>query len=157
MGISVEAEKPPEGGWSAFRELAGQGVACFTSGMAGSAPVGGSLSRSMIAGISGASSPLMGLICGIATCCLAFPSVSAVMASTPKAILAAVVLAAVLPGVVYPKDMLKLKGSEAFVSWGTCIGSLLMDPTKGFFLGVAMHAVTHAAGKALSFSTKKDT
>eukprot|EP00746_Dinoflagellata_sp_MGD_P080943 gnl/MRDRNA2_/MRDRNA2_32249_c0_seq1.p1 gnl/MRDRNA2_/MRDRNA2_32249_c0~~gnl/MRDRNA2_/MRDRNA2_32249_c0_seq1.p1 ORF type:complete len:126 (-),score=32.01 gnl/MRDRNA2_/MRDRNA2_32249_c0_seq1:87-464(-) len=124
--------------------------------MAGSAPVGGSLSRSMIAGISGASSPLMGLACGVATCCLAFPSVSMVMAPTPKAILAAIVLAAVLPGVLYPKDMLKMKAGDAFVGWGTCIGSLWMDPTKGFFLGLAMYGITQAAGKALGSGKKKD-
>merc|ERR1712226_821840 len=43
--LSVQAEAPPAFGWSPAREMAGQGIACFASGLAGSAPIGGSLSR----------------------------------------------------------------------------------------------------------------
>ncbi|CAK0790476.1 unnamed protein product [Prorocentrum cordatum] len=108
--ISVEAEKPPPGGWVPSVELSGQGVACVVSGMAGSAPAGGSLSRSMVAGLTGAASPLMGLVCGVCTLLLAIPQVASLLAPTPKAVLAAICLAAVLPTVLRPKDVLKLQG-----------------------------------------------
>merc|ERR1719321_2530333 len=126
------------------------------SGLVGSAPIGGSLSRSLIAGMIGSNSPIMGFVSGITTLFLAFPQVAIILAPMPKAVLAAIVLAAVLPGVVYPKDVLKLKGMDIFVGWGTTIGSCAMDPTKGFFLGVLMYAVTQAPGKVLGSGKKKD-
>lgn len=147
--ISVEAEKPPPGGWSPARELAGQGLGCVISGMAGSAPVGGSLSRSMVAGMTGANSPIMGLVSGIATLVLAFPQVAALLAPTPKAVLSAVVLAAVLPGVVNPKDVLKLKSTDAIVAWATAVASCATDPTKGFGVGLALHLVMKGFGSLL--------
>ncbi|OLP90393.1 hypothetical protein AK812_SmicGene28048 [Symbiodinium microadriaticum] len=86
--ISVEAERPAPGGSRPTRELAGQGIGCIASGMAGSAPVGGSLTRSMLAGMIGKGDELMpmnnlgiagrlmGLVCGFATMGLAFPQVT---------------------------------------------------------------------------------
>jgi len=146
--ISVEAEKPPPGGWSPARELAGQGIGCMVSGMAGSAPIGGSLSRSMVAGMTGAASPIMGLVSGLATAVLAFPQVAALLAPTPKAVLAAIVLAAVLPGVVKPKDVLKLKGADAAVAWCTALASCFSDPTKGFGVGLVLYTLLFMFRKA---------
>eukprot|EP00913_Durusdinium_trenchii_P029278 g27445.t1 len=51
--ISVEAERPAPGGSRPNREMAGQGLGCIASGMGGSAPIGGSLTRSMLAGMIG--------------------------------------------------------------------------------------------------------
>lgn len=131
--ISVVPEGPAN-------ELAGQGIGCIVSGMAGSAPVGGSLSRSMVAGMTGATSPLMGFVSGSATLVLAFPQVGALLAPVPKAVLAAVVLAAVLPSVLWPKDVLGLRGADAAVGWATALACCLTDPTKGFGAGLAVHA-----------------
>lgn len=153
--ISVEAESPPPGGWSPSVELAGQGMGCVVSGMVGSAPVGGSLSRSMVAGMTGASSPLMGLVSGIVTLCFCFPQVVALLAPTPKAVLAAIVLAAVLPSVVYPKDVLKMKGMDAAVGWVTALASAFSDPTKGFGVGCAVYACVVALRRVLGDSAKK--
>mmetsp|Transcript_106916 Transcript_106916/g.238590 ORF Transcript_106916/g.238590 Transcript_106916/m.238590 type:complete len:466 (+) Transcript_106916:98-1495(+) len=155
--ISVEAERPPPGGWSPARELAGQGLGCLASGMAGSAPVGGSLSRSMVAGMTGASSPLMGLVSGFATLILAFPQVSALMAPTPKCVLAAIVLAAVLPPIIRPKDVLRLRGLDAAVGWTTAIASLMFDPTKGFGIGCAFYAVVQGMRHFRSVLRKRRT
>lgn len=121
------------------REMFGQGIGCVISGMAGSAPVGGSLSRSLVAKMTGASSPLAGLVNGLVTLTLAWPSIAGLLAPTPKAILAAVVLAAVLPQVLYPKDVLRLGGQAALVAWTTAAVSALVDPTKGFGAGLALH------------------
>merc|ERR1712232_340996 len=132
---------PPPGGWGPNHELAGQGAGCVVSGMLGSAPIGGSLSRSMVASLTGASTPLMGFVCGSATMLLALPHVAMLLASTPKAALAAVVLAAVLPSVIYPKDLLKLDGVDTVVGFATAVASSFIDPTKGFAVGLVLHAV----------------
>mmetsp|Transcript_51563 Transcript_51563/g.116216 ORF Transcript_51563/g.116216 Transcript_51563/m.116216 type:complete len:453 (-) Transcript_51563:30-1388(-) len=121
------------------KELVGQGVGCIVSGMVGAAPIGGSLSRSLVAGMTGASSPLSGLVGGFCTMLLAFPTVSAYLAPTPKAVLAAIVLAAVLPAVTRPKDMLKLAGLNIVTGWGTALACLATDPTIGFGVGLFMH------------------
>eukprot|EP00439_Symbiodinium_sp_Y106_P028026 s1835_g3.t1 len=139
--ISVEAERPAPGGSRPTRELAGQGIGCIASGMAGSAPVGGSLTRSMLAGMIGASSPLMGLVCGFATMGLAFPQVSKLLVMTPKAVLSSTVLAAVLPAVVAPKDLLRLGGPDALAGWATAAATCSTDPTKGFGIGLLVYAV----------------
>eukprot|EP00929_Paragymnodinium_shiwhaense_P105749 TRINITY_DN70811_c0_g1_i1.p1 TRINITY_DN70811_c0_g1~~TRINITY_DN70811_c0_g1_i1.p1 ORF type:complete len:498 (-),score=92.62 TRINITY_DN70811_c0_g1_i1:427-1920(-) len=130
---------PPPDGWSPARELAGQGVACMVSGMLGSAPVGGSLSRSMVANLTGAQSPIMGAVCGLASMMLSLPQVAVLLAPTPKAVLAAIVVAAVLPTVAYPKDMLKLSGVDAVVAWTTALATCFADPTRGFGIGMVSH------------------
>eukprot|EP00933_Yihiella_yeosuensis_P040049 TRINITY_DN34272_c0_g1_i1.p1 TRINITY_DN34272_c0_g1~~TRINITY_DN34272_c0_g1_i1.p1 ORF type:complete len:459 (-),score=61.27 TRINITY_DN34272_c0_g1_i1:428-1804(-) len=130
--ISVVPDSPAN-------ELAGQGVGCVLSGMCGSAPIGGSLSRSMVAGMTGATSPLMGFVSGVTTLLLAFPQIGTLLAPVPKAILAAIVLAAVLPGVLRPKDVLKLRGIDAVAGWSTAIASCFLDPTKGFGVGLVVY------------------
>merc|ERR1712039_570422 len=142
-------------------ELAGQGVGCICSGMLGSAPIGGSLSRSMVAELTGATSPLMGFVSGIATLLLAFPQVGALLAPTPKSVLAAVVLAAVLPGVLNPKDLLKLRGVDATIAWMTTAAVCVTDPTNGFGVGLVAFVLVRAfqkatdGGKFLRVSPKK--
>merc|ERR1712039_198863 len=125
-------------------ELAGQGVGCICSGMLGSAPIGGSLSRSMVAELTGATSPLMGFVSGIATLLLAFPQVGALLAPMPKSVLAAVVLAAVLPGVLNPKDLRKLRGVDAAIAWATTGAVCITDPTNGFGVGLVAYVLVWA-------------
>lgn len=141
--VSVEAQAPPANGWSATKEMLGQGIGCVVSGMAGGAPVGGSLSRSMVAQMTGAGSPLMGLVCGITSAALALPAVAVYFAPVPKATLSAIVLAAVLPSVVNPKDVLKLKGTDALIAWVTAMVSTFADPMVGFMAGSVLYAVFH--------------
>lgn len=126
------------------RELAGQGVGCIVSGMAGSAPVGGSLSRSLVAKMAGASSQMTGLVSGMVTMALASPAIAILLSPMPKAILAAVVLAAVLPSVAFPKDLRKLRGADSVVGWTTFVASVLTDPTKGFVIGVVAYGLINA-------------
>lgn len=148
--ISVVPDGPPQ-------ELAGQGVACVVSGMVGSAPIGGSLSRSLVADVAKPTSPLMGFTSGVATVILAFPQVGILLAPMPKAVLAAVVLAACLPGVMYPKEVLKLSGTDALVGWITALASCFLDPTKGFGVGcVAYASLLLVMPKAEKKADKKD-
>jgi len=144
LGIVSVADNVPLG-----RELFGQGIGCLVSGVAGSAPVGGSLSRSLVAKMTGASSPVAGFVAGLATMALAAPALAGLLAPTPKAILAAVVLAAVLPSVVYPKDMMAFKGRSAIVGWSTTACTVLADPTKGFVAGLIVHILLHPSSLKL--------
>lgn len=146
--ISVEAERPAPGGSRPSREMAGQGFACIASGMGGSAPVGGSLTRSMLAGMIGASSPMMGLVCGFVTMCLGFPFIATLLEPTPKAVLSSTVLAAVLPAVVAPKDLLRLKGSDALAGWISAAATCMTDPTKGFGIGCATYFLFYGMRRA---------
>ena len=63
------------------------------------------------------------------------------MKDTPKAALAAVVIAAVGPGVCRPKAVLKLGAADALVAWSTALASVVADPTTGFCLGLAFAAL----------------
>jgi len=137
-------------------ELAGQGVGCIVSGMLGSAPIGGSLSRSMVADLTGAASPLMGFVSGVATLLLAFPQVGSLLAPMPKAVLAAVVLAACLPTVVNPKDVNRLKGADFIVGWATALASCFTDPTKGFAIGLVVHVLLDLGSGKGKVEAKKD-
>ena len=101
----------PTQAWSPDRELAAQGVASVASGAFRGGPCGASLSRSMLARLTGATSRAAGFVHGVAAISL-LPYAGA-LAATPKAALAAVVLAAVGPGVARPKGVLALRGSEA--------------------------------------------
>ena len=114
----------PTQAWSPDRELAAQGVASVASGAFRGGPCGASLSRSMLARLTGATSRAAGFVHGVAAISL-LPYAGA-LAATPKAALAAVVLAAVGPGVARPKGVLALRGSEAGARHG--VGSARGKP-----------------------------
>jgi len=141
--VSIQAEMAPSGDWNTARELAGQGIASIVSGIAGGGPVGGSLSRSMVAKMTGASSPIMGFVCGLTTMAFTVHAAAVFLAPIPQAVLAAIVLAAVLPSVLHPKDLIKLGGKDAAVGWLTASSSVLVDPMTGFIFGTAVYVLLH--------------
>jgi len=146
QSVSVCSAFEAENGhaWSPDRELAAQGVASVASGAFRGGPCGASLSRSMLARLTGATSRAAGFVHGVAAISL-LPYAGA-LAATPKAALAAVVLAAVGPGVARPKGVLALRGSEAGVAWLTALASVVADPTTGFLAGLAAAAAVAALG-----------
>merc|ERR1740121_720499 len=93
--------------------------------------------------MTGAKSPLMGLVCGITSAALALPAVALYFAPVPKATLSAIVLAAVLPSVVNPKDVLKLKGDNALIAWVTAMVCVFADPMVGFMVGLILYGIFH--------------
>ena len=101
--------------------------------------------------MTGASSPKAGFVHGVAAILLL--PYAATLKDTPKAALAAVVLAAVGPGVVKPKALLKLHSTDAVVGWLTAFVSVLADPTAGFVAGLALAALLSPLSKAQT--TKK--
>jgi len=142
MGIASGFEDENGIPWSAPRELIAQGVACGIAGATGSAPVSGSMSRSLVSRMAGTTSQLSCMITALIWIYM-MPYMS-VMTPTPQAALSAVIVSAVVKSVIYPKDLLAMKGSDFIVGWGTGIATAVTSPTIGFGIGLVLFATTSA-------------
>jgi len=139
MGIASGFETENGIAWSAERELVAQGVACGVAGMVGSAPVSGSLSRSLVSRVAGTTSQFACIFTGLLWIfCMPYMSI---MSPTPKAILSAVIMSAVIVGVCNPKELRALKGLDAIEGWATALATGLSSPTIGFGFGVVLSLV----------------
>jgi len=125
--------------WSAPREMVAQGISCLVAGLTGSAPVGGSLSRSLISRMTGATSSLSCIITAVCWICL-IPYMG-FMSTTPKAALSAIIICAVVKSVLIPKDLKNLAGLDAFLGWTTGITVALTSPTIGFGTGMIIWSI----------------
>lgn len=140
MGIASGFESENGISWSAPRELVAQGVSCLVAAMVGSAPVSGSMSRSLVSRMTGTTSQLACIL----TACIwivALPYMT-IMSPTPKAALSAVIVSAVLEGVCWPKDLINAKGWDFVVAWGTGLLTAATSPTLGFGMGAVLYLVT---------------
>ena len=81
--------------WDSDREFVGQGASNVASALAGGFPVGGSFSRSALNRSAGAQTRWSGAVTGLVV--LAFIPFASVLSSLPKAVLAGIVIAAVVP------------------------------------------------------------
>lgn len=140
MGIASTFEAENGVQWSAPRELIAQGVACGVAAMVGSAPVSGSMSRSLVSRMAGTTSQLSCIV--TAFIWIYMMPFMTVMSPTPQAALAAVIMSAVVKGVVMPKDLLAMKGTDFIVGWGTGIGTAVTSPTIGFGIGLLLVGIT---------------
>lgn len=52
--------------------------------------------------------------------------------------MSAVIVSAVIKGVVYPKDLLGFGGTDSVVGWGTAVATALTSPTIGFGAGLIL-------------------
>jgi MFS superfamily sulfate permease-like transporter len=139
MGIASGFEAEDNIPWSAPRELLAQGVSCGVAAAVGSAPVSGSLSRSLVSRMTGTTSRMACLVTALLWIyCLPYMSI---MSPTPKAALSAVIVSAVLSTVVLPKDLFRLQGLDVIAGWGTGIATALTSPTIGFGAGLALYFV----------------
>jgi MFS superfamily sulfate permease-like transporter len=139
MGIASGFETENGISWSAERELVAQGVACGVAGLVGSAPVSGSLSRSLVSRVAGTTSQFACIFTGLLWIfCMPYMSI---MSPTPKAILSAVIMSAVITGVCNPKELKKLKGLDAVEGWATAVATGLSSPTIGFGFGIVLSLV----------------
>ncbi len=114
--------------WDPNREFLSQGVANLAAGLASGFPVGGSFSRTSLAFLTGAVSRWTGLVTGLTV--LAFLPLSGVFRPLPRAVLAAIVIAAVaglidLAGI---KGLWRLSKAQALVGWSTAAVTLLVAP-----------------------------
>lgn len=137
MGIASGFQSEDGIAWSAPRELIAQGVACGMAAAVGSAPVSGSLSRSLVSRMTGATSQMACLVTALFWIYL-LPYMG-IMTPTPKAALSAVIVSAVLKGVCVPKELMKLQGIDSIVGWGAGIATALTSPTLGFGAGLALY------------------
>ena len=154
VGIASGFESENGVAWSPSRELVSQGVACGVAGMTGSAPVSGSLSRSLVSRMAGTTSQFGCMV--TAMCWICFLPYMSIMTPTPKAALSAVIVSAVVKGVVVPKDLLKLNTfSDQLIGWGTALATACTSPTLGFGSGILLSTVVFIFQKV--FGSKQKT
>ncbi len=131
--------------WSPDREFISQGAANVAAGLFGGFPVGGSFSRSSLNYLSGARTRWSGAVTGIAV--LSFLPFAQILAPLPRAILAAIVIAAVAPlirlGLL--ASLWRISRAQAGVGWITLVFTLSLAPhieqavVLGILAGVAVH------------------
>lgn len=141
MGIASGFEDENGIEWSAPRELIAQGVACGVAGATGSAPVSASMSRSLVSRMAGTTSQMSCMVTALLWIYM-MPYMT-IMTPTPQAALSAVIVSAVVKSVVYPKDLLAMRGSDVIVGWGTGIATAVTSPTIGFGIGLVLFAATN--------------
>lgn len=154
MGIASGFESENGIPWSAPRELIAQGVGCGVAAMVGSAPVSGSMSRSLVSRMTGTTSQLACILTAMIWI-VAMPYMS-IMSPTPKAALSSVIVSAVLKSVVVPKSLMELKGIDFAVGWGTAVLTAVSSPTLGFGSGLVLYLVTIPLQPSSEKTIKKD-
>jgi SulP family sulfate permease len=133
--------------WDADREFLSKGLANVVAGMTGGLPVGGSLSRTSVNRLAGAESRWSGLVTGVAVLC--FLPFAQVLEALPRAVLSAIVIAAIWK-VVRPGALLgiwKVSKPQAFVAGFTFVATLALAPQidRAILLGIGLSAVVHLA------------
>lgn len=131
--------------WSADRELISQGVANLASGISGGFPVGGSFSRTSVNRLAGGRSRWAGAVTGLAV--LAFLPFAGVLESLPRAVLAAIVIAAVArlvrPDQIY--GIWRRSRPQGIIGAVTFVATLALAPRieQGVLLGISLAIVVH--------------
>ena len=137
--------------WNADRELVSQGLANIASGVSGGFPVGGSFSRSGMMRFAGAQTRWAGAVTGLAV--LAFMPFAGILSDLPRAVLGAIVVAAVV-GLIRVPDMVRLarvSWGQTFVAWTTALATLVLAPRVdlailvGVFVAAAVHIFREAS------------
>lgn len=134
-----------KGHWNPDRELVSQGVANLVSGLFQGFPVGGSFSRSSLNKLAGAKSRWSGLVTGLVA--LAFLPFADLLSNLPRAVLGAIVIAAVVNLLEF-KELAKLwryARFQALTSYATFVLTLLLAPRIDYavLLGVGLAVALH--------------
>jgi SulP family sulfate permease len=114
--------------WDPSREFVSQGVANLASGLSGGFPVGGSFSRSSINRLAGAGTRWSGAVTGLVV--LVFLPFAQVLAPLPRAILSAIVIAAVVTLIRIP-GLLRIwqfSKPQALIAWHTFALTIVLAP-----------------------------
>jgi SulP family sulfate permease len=133
--------------WSANREFIGQGLANVAAGISGGFPVGGSFGRSAVNRLSGAQTRWSGAVTGATV--LAFLPFAWVLDGLPRAVLAGIVIAAVVPLVRVGRifTIAAYSPAQGAVAATTFVLTIALAPRideavlLGIGLGVAVHLV----------------
>lgn len=135
--------------WNPHQEFISQGVANIASGLFGGFPVGASFSRSSVNRLAGAKTRWSGAITGLTV--LAFLPFTQVLASLPRAVLGAIVIAAV-SDLMRISELMRLRRysrSQAYIAW----------LTFGLMLGLAPRidvAVLIGVGLAIAHHLRRE-
>jgi sulfate permease, SulP family len=125
--------------------LVSQGVADLASGVVGALPVGASFSRSALSHQAGAGSRWCGAFTGAIV--LAFLPFAGIVEELPRAVLGAIVIAAVL-GLFRPVAIWRMaldSPPQGIVAAGTLVATLIFSPhvERAVVLGVGFAVVVH--------------
>lgn len=131
--------------WDPNRDFIGQGLGNVASGLVGAFPVGGSFTRSALNRMAGATSSRSGAIAALAV--LAFLPFSDVLATLPRAALAAFVVLAAMT-LFRPPDILRLwrlSRVQFGVAAATFVATLALAPhvERAVVLGVVVAIAVH--------------
>ena len=131
--------------WNPDREFVGQGLANLGAGFFGGYPTGGSFSRSALNRLSGARTRWSGAVTGAAV--LAVLPVVSVLSDLPKAALAGLIIASVLP-LLNPHAVTRTWGwsrPQFVVALATFLITVLAAPEVqwGVIMGVALALAVH--------------
>ncbi len=131
--------------WSPDREFVSQGVANLASGLSGAFPVGGSFSRSSVNRLAGGKTKWSGAVTGVAV--LLFLPVAGILGPLPRAVLGAIVIAAVLK-LINVRQLVRLvrfSYPQAMIAWVTFAATLLLAPRieRGVLIGIGLAILVH--------------
>ncbi len=131
--------------WSPNREFVSQGIANLASGVSAGFPVGGSFSRSSVNRLAGARTRWSGAVTGLAV--LAFLPVAGVISLLPRAVLAAIVIAAVIK-LMDPRPLLRPvrhSYAQTAIAWTTFVLTLALAPRidRAVVVGIAFTVFVH--------------
>jgi SulP family sulfate permease len=130
--------------WNPHREFISQGAANIAAGLFGGFPVGASFSRSSVNRLAGAKTRWSGAVTGLVV--LAFLPFTQLLASLPRAVLGAIVIAAVSNLIRFP-ELIRLRRysrPQAYIAWLTFGLTLMLSPRidMAVLLGVGL-AIAH--------------
>jgi SulP family sulfate permease len=131
--------------WNPNREFLSQGAANVAAGLFGGMPVGGSFSRSSVNHLAGAQTRWSGGVTGLAV--LLFLPFAGVMEALPKAVLGAIVIAAIA-GLVRFQLLVRLwsvSRPQSLVGWLTFFLTLALSPRieQAVLMGIAAAVGVH--------------
>lgn len=131
--------------WDANRELVSQGVANLAAGLSGGFPVGGSFARTSVNRLAGARTRWSGAVTGIVV--LAFLPVASLLEPLPRAVLAAIVIAAVWKLIRLDELVRIWKKSrpQAAVGVLTFVATIALSPRidLGVLIGIGAAVLVH--------------
>jgi len=131
--------------WDPDREFISQGVANLASGISGGFPVGGSFSRSSVNRVAGGKNRVSGAITGLVV--LAFLPFAGLLAALPRAVLGAIVIAAVIKLITFRPMLSFIRHSypQAATAWVTFALTLALAPhiERAILIGIGFAIAVH--------------
>lgn len=131
--------------WDANREFISQGVANLAAGLCAAFPVGGSFGRSALNRLAGATSRWSGAVTGCVV--LAFFPFTTILSILPKAILGAIVIAAVVNLIRLRQlaELWRYSHPQAYIAWLTFGLTLVLAPRidLAILIGIGLAVAQH--------------